>query len=286
MIANMSASEVGDTICAPDTRADRDQPRPYRVSVFIAKLHSRAWVRDVVGDDPYALFALGAGTDPRGIRVELVATGIGVLWWSGGPLGLLGHGLGDPSVLDFALKHARAEGLLDGVGWVSLPRRTPAQVPAGWAHREDWDYRWLPNREAAVVAPKQDSVRPVSDADAIGALLDVAFPDSMLRPGHPMVNQWYGAYVDGALVACAADRSVHSPDPDAVPTGMIGAVAVHPEHRGQGWGAAVTAALASVLTQRYVQVGLGVSADNSVASRLYDRLGFTGVHRITSIRPA
>ncbi len=254
--------------------------------MFIAKLHSRAWVRDVVGDDPYALFALGSGTDPRGIRVELTGTGIGVLWWSGGPLGRLGHGLGDPSVLDFALRHARADGMLDGVGWVNLPRRAQVQVPAGWTHREDWDYLWLPGRATAVAAPNRDAVRAVSDAEAIGALLDVAFPDSMLRPGHPMVNQWYGAYVDGKLVACAADRSVRSPDPDAVPTGMVGAVAVHPEHRGQGWGAAVTAAVASALAERYVQVGLGVEAANHGASRLYHRLGFTGVHRITSIRPA
>jgi ribosomal protein S18 acetylase RimI-like enzyme len=254
--------------------------------VFITKLHSRAWVLDFVADFPYARFALGSGTDPRGIRVELPATGIGLLWWAGGPFGLLGHGLGDPSVIDFALKHARTEGLLGDVGWVNLPRCTPAQIPAGWTHREDWDYLWLPDGSTSVVAPKQDAVRPVSDVAAIGALLAAAFPDSMLRPGHPMVNTWYGAYVDGELVACAADRSVHSPDSDAVPTGMIGAVAVHPEHRGRGWGAAVTAALAEVLRQRYTQVGLGVTADNHAASRLYRRLGFVGEHQITSIRPA
>ncbi len=86
-------------------------------------------------------------------------------------------------------------------------------------------------------------------------------------------------------MACAADRSVHSPDPDAIPTGVVGGVAVHPDHRGRGWGAAVTAALANALTERYGLVGLGVTADNHARSRLYERLGFTGRHEITSIRP-
>jgi ribosomal protein S18 acetylase RimI-like enzyme len=246
-------------------------------------LTDRAAVLDAVGHHPYARFALGSSTGPRGLHTEL-GTGEATLWWAEGPFGLLGHGLGDPTVISATLAQAWAEGLLDGVGRINLPRGT--QVPPGWFVNEEWDYCWLPGSDATVATQRnQDAVRPEADAEAIDALLDVAFPDSMLRPGHPIVIEWYGARSGGVLVACAADRSVRSPDPDAVPTGVLGAVAVHPDHRGQGWGAAVTAALANALTLRHDQVGLGVTAHNHTAQRLYARLGFTGRHEITSIRP-
>ncbi len=247
-------------------------------------LADRAAVLDAVDHHPYARFSLGSGRAPRGLHTAL-GTGTATLWWADGPFGLLGQALGDPAVIAAALAHALTEGLLDGVGRINLPRHT--KIPPGWLVNEHWDYCWLPTPDATVPAqPNQDAVRPEADVDAIGALLDVAFPDSMLRPGHAMVNEWYGARVGGVLVACAADRSVRSPDPDAVATGVLGAVAVHPHHRGQGWGAAVTAALANALGRRYEQVGLGVTADNHTAQRLYARLGFTGRHEITSVRPA
>jgi predicted GNAT family acetyltransferase len=100
-----------------------------------------------------------------------------------------------------------------------------------------------------------------------------------------VVAQWFGLYVDRCLVACAADRTFASPEPDAVPTGVIGAVAVHPDHRGRGFGAAVTAGLAAVLLSRYDQIGLGVTAGNTNAAGLYHRIGFTGRHGINSVRP-
>jgi ribosomal protein S18 acetylase RimI-like enzyme len=253
--------------------------------VLSRSLTDRAAILDAVGHRPYAQFVAGMSAGMRGLAVDRDGAGPAVLWWGDGQLGRLGHGIGDPSGLDAAIAHARAEGMLDGVRRINLPRRI--QIPVGWVLNEVWDYRWLPSPDTTVARqPNQDAVRPEADGDAIGSLLDVAFPDSMLRPGHPMVNGWYGAWSGGALVACAADRSVRSPDPDAVPTGVLGAIAVHPDHRGQGWGAAVTAALANVLAQRYSQVGLGVTADNHTAQRLYARLGFTGRHEITSIRPA
>jgi ribosomal protein S18 acetylase RimI-like enzyme len=252
--------------------------------VLSRALADRAAILDAVGHHPYARFIAGMSSDLRGITVNGDGVGPAVLWSGDSPLGRLGHGTGDPAGLDVALAHARAHGMLTGVARINLPRRT--EIPLGWVINEDWDYCWLPAPVAAVpMQPNQDAVRPEADAEAIVALLEVAFPDSMLRPGHPMVNGWYGARAGGVLVACAADRSVRARDPDAIPTGVLGAIAVHPDHRGHGWGAAVTAALANALTQRYELVGLGVTADNHPAQRLYARLGFTGRHEITSIRP-
>jgi ribosomal protein S18 acetylase RimI-like enzyme len=253
--------------------------------VFSRSLPDRAAILDAVSHHPYARFIAGMSSDMRGIAVNADGAHPAVLWWGDSPLGRLGHGIGDPACLDVAVAQARDKGGLNGVVRINLPRRT--EIPPGWVINEQWDYCWLPAPDATVPKqPHQDAVRPEADAEAIAALLDVAFPESMLRPGHPMVNEWYGARAGGVLVACAADRSVRSPESDAVPTGVLGAVAVHPDHRGHGWGAAVTAALASALTQRYAQVGLGVTAHNRPAQRLYARLGFTGRHEMTSIRPA
>jgi ribosomal protein S18 acetylase RimI-like enzyme len=247
-------------------------------------LTDRAAILDAVSHHPFARFVAGMSSGLCGIAVNGYGAGPAVLWWGEGPLGRLGHGIGDPAGLDAAMAHARDKGVLDGVARINLPRRK--EIPPGWVVNEDWDYCWLPTPDAAVpTQPNQDAVRPEDDAEAIADLLDVAFPDSMLRPGHPMVNEWYAARCGGVLVACAADRSVRSRESDAIPTGVVGAVAVHPDHRGRGWGAAVTAALANTLTERYALVGLGVTADNHTAQRLYARLGFTGRHEITSIRP-
>lgn len=226
---------------------------------------------------PFARFASG-----RSARLTGLADGGAVLMVGETDIARIGYGLGPTECLDALLTAARSTGLLDGVSWVNLPRQDRGSLPAGYELNEEWDFRWTTRPIAEV--PGEDRVAPVDDADAINALLDVAFPESMLRPGHPMAHGWYGIWSGGTLVACAGDRSTRSPDLAAEPVGVIGGVAVHPEHRGRGYGAAVTAALARRLRERYGLVTLGVIAGNVVATRLYERLGFTGVVELTSIR--
>jgi ribosomal protein S18 acetylase RimI-like enzyme len=58
------------------------------------------------------------------------------------------------------------------------------------------------------------------------------------------------------------------------------AVEVHPGHRRQGLGVAVTAAACLVAEQRGIpRVFLQVEADNAPAQALYERLGFRYSHR-------
>jgi ribosomal protein S18 acetylase RimI-like enzyme len=230
-------------------------------------LPGRGEVLEAAQHHPYARFAAGTSRQLSGIAVEDA-----LLWRCIGPFGPVAHAMGDSSAVGHALAEARDAGLFEGVRRVNLELR------------EGWDYLWLPSPAALALAPGP-AVRPVVDIDELDSLLDEAYPDTELRPGDPIVTQWYGLYDGGRLVACAADRTFASPEPDAVPTGVIGAVAVHPDRRGCGLGAAVTAGVASVLLARHDQVGLGVTQGNDVAARLYHRIGFTARHRIGSFRP-
>jgi ribosomal protein S18 acetylase RimI-like enzyme len=247
----------------------------------LRRLTGRTDVLDAVRQHPYGRFVAGTS---RGLRGLSTPDGQGVVWCCVGPFGPSAYALGDPSTVEALLPHAQAAGLLDGIGRFNLPGGV--QVPPGFALREAWDYRWLPSRAALVAPPPVDlPVRSVADEEAINTLLDAAYPDTELRPGSPLVSAWYGIHDGHRLVACAADRSAPSIEPDAVPTGVIGGVAVHPDFRGRGLAAAVTAAVATLLFERYEQVGLGVTEGNERATAVYERLGFTGVHHVLGVRP-
>lgn len=220
---------------------------------------------------PYARFAVGVSAGARG-----VTDGDAVVWAGRSPYGWVGHGLGDVStVVDLV---GRVD-IFGDVRWINLPRYDP---PSGYVRHEDWDLLWVTG--PVPPQPAGDRVVPIGDNAAIDALLDVAFPDSGVRPDSPHVLGWYGIWADGRLVACAADRSTSAPGVE--PVGLIGGVAVHPEHRRAGLGAAVTGELTRRLQQTHDMVALGVDASNHKAIRLYERLGYAGRHRVTSVRPS
>lgn len=84
-----------------------------------------------------------------------------------------------------------------------------------------------------------------------------------------------GARQDGVLVA-AAGTHVRSRTHRVA---ALGAVATDSTRRGRGLGAVVTHAVAARLVAAGTTVGLNVHEDNTVADRLYRRLGFVPVHR-------
>jgi ribosomal protein S18 acetylase RimI-like enzyme len=253
---------------SPDTKPGDD----------LVTLAGRAAVLTAAGHHPYARFAAGMASDLVGLA------GNGAMVWCGEtPFGLTGHALGDRPALDPVLAEARRRGLLDGLRWINLPRRD-APGP-GYALRDNWDFRWStrpPPPQAGgdrVVALDEDAY------DAVDALLDLVMPHSTVRPGRPPAIQWYGVWSDGMLVACGADRSTDSAKATAEveAVGIIAGIAVHPDHQGRGWGAAVSGTLTARLREAYNLVTLGVGADNEGASRLYERLGYTGVLPVTSV---
>jgi hypothetical protein len=68
----------------------------------------------------------------------------------------IAHGLGEVSTVLGLLGRTQEISLLDGAGWLNLPRLAVDAVPDGWRHVEDWDFRWT--RTAPTVQPGHERV--------------------------------------------------------------------------------------------------------------------------------
>jgi GNAT superfamily N-acetyltransferase len=181
--------------------------------------------------------------------------------------------LGEPPAVAALIADLVPE-LSDGTR-MTLPRGTAPLLPA-WVALDgaDWDFRWLGTPPAP--QPGEDSVVEVPDA-LVGPLLAVASPTASAQPGDPGVRRWVGVHGGSGLLACAADTS------GATGVGHLSSIAVHPEARGHGLGAAVTAGLMRRMFDEGCDiVTLGMYADNAAGRALYDHLGMADTHRFTS----
>jgi ribosomal protein S18 acetylase RimI-like enzyme len=146
----------------------------------------------------------------------------------------------------------------------------------------DWDWMWTQVSPAPVRG--QDRVVPLGEADhaAVTGLLAVASPRHSAVPGEAAVRRWVGVRdAVGGLLACGADY-------EAVPgVPLLASIAVAPAARGQGLGAAVTAALTRLaFAAGTPAVTIDLYADNHGAHRLYEGLGFRTGLRLSSFRLA
>lgn len=245
----------------------------------VTPLTTRDQLLLLTGHHPYAMLnAVG------GDALRAYAAGHTVVWFN--PTTGGASALGDPATAVRLLARLLHEGgtidpALDRppqIRRLHLPR-TPASLLA--AHLtigkpDHWDFRWT--RQAPPAQPGQERVTRLQAADtpAVRRLLDLAFPAAFSRPGDPRVRQWYGIWAGGELVACGADRSRGG-------VASLGALAVHPDRRGRGLGAALTAAMATQLLREFPIATLGVMVDNQPARHLYRRLGFTATAERTSV---
>jgi GNAT superfamily N-acetyltransferase len=218
---------------------------------------------------PMARFAIGAAAQPSGCT----DAGGTLFFGQARGDGTSGYFIGAPDRFAGLFEQACGAGLTERLAWLHAPRGCP--VPAGMRLREEWGMLWTTQRP--VPQPHQEEVRPLPATAAvaaeINALLDLAMPDTTVRPGHRSGPQWYGIRAGGVLVACAADRTGQRGSPE--PVGVIGGIAVHPDYRGHRYGAAISAGTTTALLHRYDLVTLGVWLDNHKAIRLYQRLGYT-----------
>jgi GNAT superfamily N-acetyltransferase len=130
-------------------------------------------------------------------------------------------------------------------GWMDSRGPASVQLPRGAAH-------WLPETELPDVTE----------------LLRVSFPDSDAQPGAPGVERWAGIRDEqGRLVAVTAAAW------SAQDVGYLAGVAVHPEARGRGFGAAVCGFVLAETLAKHGAAALMVEEENHSAIRLYRSLG-------------
>lgn len=245
------------TTCSPDDLLDRTGHDPLIRTHLTKEYATRAWCADD------AVAALGLDAEER-VRVLL--------------------GLGDPASAG-ELTGAVA-GELGAAGRlppsVTVPRGAMAHLPAELrpARFDDWDWRHIAAPPPAQRAEDRVCWLPTEADEEIKALLTIGNPTSSAQPGDAKVRRWAGVRApDGGLVACLADTT------RVAGIGHISGIATDPRARGQGLGTAITAwAARRMFAEEAELVTLGMYADNTVARHMYDRLGFSDDHRMSSGR--
>jgi ribosomal protein S18 acetylase RimI-like enzyme len=124
--------------------------------------------------------------------------------------------------------------------------------------------RPAPGVEATVVALNRDHLSEVSRFYA-------SWPDTVFTPFMFEHGVYFGAYVQGELVAVAGTHALSTRHQ----IGVIGNVFTDPDHRGKGLATAVTGAVARELFARGARdVALNAREDNLPAIAAYRRIGF------------
>jgi ribosomal protein S18 acetylase RimI-like enzyme len=153
--------------------------------------------------------------------------------------------LGDPDLIAAIVAGIPELAAVAAFGW--MDSRGPASVPQGLASAH-----WLSEQELPEVS----------------ALMKVSHPDSDAQPGGAGVERWAGVRAEhGQLVAITA-LAWSAPD-----VGYLAGVAVHPDARGQGHGAAVCGFVLAQALEQHGAAALMVEQWNESAIRLYRGLG-------------
>lgn len=109
-----------------------------------------------------------------------------------------------------------------------------------------------------------------SDARDLEDLYRASYPGNWFDPRMLGTGFYYGIR-RGARLVSVAGVHVYS---RIYKVAALGNITTHPDFRGRGLAAAVTAKLCEALSQTIEHVGLNVKANNTIAIRCYERLGF------------
>ncbi len=144
---------------------------------------------------------------------------------------------------------------------------TATDPPPGWQRLGSFAVlQMVLERTAAVDTATVVPLGP-DDLTELTELVCVAKPGPWAARTHEL-GDFFGIRVDGRLLAAAGQR-IRLPGHVE-----ISAVSTHPDARGRGLGAIVTAAAAEAITARGDAPFLHVVTDNADAIRLYERIGF------------
>ncbi len=105
------------------------------------------------------------------------------------------------------------------------------------------------------------------------ALYEHSYPGNWFDARMLETGRYYGLWDAGRLVSVAGVH-VYS---RRYRVAVLGNIATHPAHRGQGYATRVTARLCRTLQDEVDHIGLNVKADNIAAIHCYQRLGFETV---------
>jgi len=123
-----------------------------------------------------------------------------------------------------------------------------------------------------------DPITPLTcaDAPAMVALTDIAFP-GFFRLRTCVMGSYFGIWNPAQpdqLIAMAGERLVLHP------TREISGICTHPDHRGQGYAAALTTRVLHHQRSLHARSVLHVVSTNDVAINLYHRLGFETLREV------
>jgi FR47-like protein len=142
----------------------------------------------------------------------------------------------------------------------------------------EWDWLWT--RTAPPVVPGEEHVTTLdaSHREETEAFLTAHSPRTHGQPFARPAQHWVAVRdaATGRLLATGCS------EPCAAGTPTLAGIAVDTALRGEGWCAAVTAHLTRRAVAARGACALGMFADNDVARRVYERLGFTTGMRWTS----
>jgi predicted GNAT family acetyltransferase len=125
----------------------------------------------------------------------------------------------------------------------------------------------------AVAAPDYNTaIRRLNTEDipSIVTLLSLAYPQSWFDSRMIQTDQYWGYFQDGQLVGVAGIH-VYS---EEYKVAALGNVATHPEYRGQKIAHKLVSTLCADLQKRIEIIGLNVRAENKIAIRCYENIGF------------
>jgi GNAT superfamily N-acetyltransferase len=186
---------------------------------------------------------------------------------------------------------------------ITVERRAFPQLPARIRPVEHWEWDWWFTTAAPAERPGERWVIPLEPDDPrIPALLAIASPDAMIRPGDRRIRGWWAITTSSP----AADVAGSSQDPAAADppatagehlvavaavTSMrpgiphLGSVATHPQWRGRGLSRDLCARLTrDALADGAPAVTLGMHAANRSARAVYSSLGYEVGYRWASGR--
>lgn len=203
-------------------------------------------------------------------------------WWRNGDAALGLVGLPEGQTIVYAVSSADPQGtltlaaeLVDEVPPTLITGATGiASVFAAAGRTIVWQrgYHRFHLLDRSMIPPPRADVESLSATDVDDALaLYAVDPDAAFFQPSMLDDQTFvGVRSHGALVAIAGTH-VLSEHHDVA---AIGAVFTHPDHRGQGLGAAVTAGAIDRIGNRVSTIGLNCTEANLPARRIYTRMGF------------